>query len=62
MYVDSPLEYCPRKGCYVLLDQTQRTCAEEHRCTGSAEDCPLRPYFSGVDFADAANDDTKPES
>ena len=51
MFVDSPLEYCPRQGCMVLLDQTQRECATEHRCIGTSEDCPLRRHFSGRDFA-----------
>ena len=50
MFVDSPIEYCPREGCMVLLDQTRRECAEEHRCIGTAHDCPLRRHFSGRDF------------
>ncbi len=32
----------------VLLDQTQRECAAEHRC-GDIE-CPLGEIFSGIDF------------
>lgn len=45
---DSPFDYCPHCGEMVLLDQTQRECAEEHRC-GNVE-CPLRNCFSGFDF------------
>ena len=53
MFVDSPIEYCPRQGCMVLLDQTRKQCAEQHRCVGNEEDCPLRQYFTGRDFAGA---------
>jgi hypothetical protein len=45
---DSPFTYCPRCGEMVLLDQTQRECAAEHRC-GDIE-CPLGEIFSGIDF------------
>lgn len=45
---DSPFDYCPHCGEVVLLDQTQRECAEEHRC-GKFE-CPLMSSFSGFDF------------
>ena len=41
---DSPIAYCAVARGYVLLDQTPRECAREHRCRG-AEHCPLRRYF-----------------
>ena len=47
---DSPLGSCPVCGQYVLLDQTQVECAREHRCTNAAA-CPLKEYFSGIDFS-----------
>lgn len=50
MFVDSPIEYCPRQGCMVLLDQTCRECAAEHHCIGNTDTCPLRQYFCGHDF------------
>lgn len=49
---DSPFTYCPKCGEMVLLDQTQRECAAEHRC-GDAE-CPLADSFSGIDFKGVA--------
>ena len=58
MYVDSPLEVCPRHGCFVLLDQALRECAAEHKCTGPLEDCPLKAYFSGADFGPVDNPGT----
>ena len=45
---DSPFDYCPQCGEMALLDQTQRECAEEHRCVDI--DCPLRSWFCGFDF------------
>lgn len=45
---DSPFAWCPNCGEAVLLDQTQRECAEEHRC-GNIE-CPLGGCFVGIDF------------
>ena len=47
---DSPFEFCKRCREYVLLDQTQRECAREHRCADGAE-CPLRRCFTGIEFA-----------
>jgi hypothetical protein len=48
---DSPFDYCPKCGEMVLLDQTRRECAAEHRC-GDVE-CPLAAMFSGIDFRSA---------
>jgi len=45
---DSPFTYCAKCGEMVLLDQTRRECAAEHRC-GDIE-CPLAAVFSGIDF------------
>ncbi len=45
---DSPFDFCPKCGEMVLLDQTRRECAAEHRC-GDAE-CPLEGCFTGFDF------------
>ena len=50
MYVDSPLEVCPRCGKYVLLDQTLAECRREHGC--SETDCPLGLHFQGRRFDD----------
>jgi hypothetical protein len=49
---DSPFEYCPVCGQYVLLDQTHRECAREHACADSVS-CPLRRHFTGIDFSAA---------
>jgi len=55
MYLDSPLELCRRRGCIVLLDQTQRECALEHHCKEAREDCPLRGHFTGLEFGVVAS-------
>ncbi len=47
---DSPFAYCTRAHSYVLLDQTHRECAREHRCERLPR-CPLRELFTGIDFA-----------
>ena len=47
---DSPIEACPVCGQIVVLDQTQRECAREHQCDSKTE-CPLRKYFTGLDFS-----------
>ena len=47
--LDSPFEYCAVCREYVLLDQTAKECARDHRCT--QHDCPLRELFTGIDFA-----------
>lgn len=47
---DSPFEFCPLCGEYVLLDQTQRQCAREHACKCA---CPLRPFFTGMEIREA---------
>ena len=47
---DSPIEACPVCGQMVVLDQTQRECAREHQCNTDVE-CPLRKYFTGLDFS-----------
>jgi hypothetical protein len=49
---DSPFEFCPKCEEIVLLDQTRHQCALEHRCA-EAEDCPLRRWFTGVEFGKA---------
>ena len=49
---DSPFEFCAVCREYVLLDQTKRQCAREHRCAGVAK-CPLQKYFTGIEFRDA---------
>jgi hypothetical protein len=46
--LDSPFDYCKICREYVLLDQTQRQCAGEHRC--ARQDCPLAKYFTGIEF------------
>jgi len=40
---DSPLYRCEKCGEFVLLDQTVRECADEHRC-GTAS-CPMAEFF-----------------
>ena len=47
---DSPIEACPACGQMVVLDQTHRECAREHQCNTDVE-CPLRKYFTGLDFS-----------
>ena len=47
---DSPFDHCPRCGEMVLLDQTLKECAREHRCADTS-DCPLQKYFVGRDFS-----------
>ncbi|MFA6312175.1 MAG: hypothetical protein WC681_11895 [Sterolibacterium sp.] len=47
---DSPVDYCPVCNELVLLDQTRRECATEHRCD-SGVTCPLERCFSGIDFS-----------
>ena len=47
---DSPFSFCALCQEVVLLDQTQRECAAEHKCRGD-ESCPLRRCFSGYDFS-----------
>ncbi|NJD33438.1 MAG: hypothetical protein FIA96_01105 [Betaproteobacteria bacterium] len=49
---DSPIEPCPVCGQMVLLDQTQVECAREHDCSIEAP-CPLRKFFTGLDFSAA---------
>lgn len=55
---DSPFEFCPRCGEFVLLDQTQRECAAEHGC--GKVDCPLERFFTGIDFTRPPTDEPKP--
>lgn len=47
---DSPIDYCPVCGQMVTLDQTRVECSREHRCS-TGTPCPLREYFSGIDFS-----------
>ncbi|MBP8897707.1 MAG: hypothetical protein KBG32_04420 [Sulfuritalea sp.] len=54
---DSPIESCPVCGQIVALDQTQRECAREHQCESNVE-CPLRKYFTGLDFSAALAKDS----
>lgn len=44
IFFDSPIEYCPIAKRYVLLDQTQESCARDMDCMGL--DCPLARYFA----------------
>lgn len=44
MFFDSPIDYCPVAKKYVLLDQTQASCAREHGCPDIA--CPLAKWFN----------------
>ena len=57
MFVDSPMEVCPKCGKYVLLDQTVRECADEHGCKPA--ECPLQRHFSGHEFAPAAPEEPR---
>jgi hypothetical protein len=43
-FFDSPFERCSVCNSYVVLDQTQRECAEEHQCV--SERCPLMSFFT----------------
>jgi hypothetical protein len=52
---DSPFEFCEVCRQYVLLDQTYRQCAREHACANAAV-CPLRRYFTGIEFGNDAVD------
>ena len=56
---DSPFEFCQRCREFVLLDQTQRECAREHRCR-DASGCPLRRFFTGIEFAGKRHRATEP--
>lgn len=47
---DSPIACCPVCGEMVLLDQTRGECARERHC-GIESPCPLRKYFTGIDFS-----------
>lgn len=49
MYLDSPIDRCPVCGEYVLMDETQRECANEHNCPTGTK-CPLAGMFTGVEF------------
>ncbi|MDX1514192.1 MAG: hypothetical protein R3174_10670 [Gammaproteobacteria bacterium] len=44
MFFDSPIEFCPVAKKYVLLDQTQASCAREEGCP--AGNCPLARWFN----------------
>ncbi len=46
--IDSPFEICPVCNEYVLLDQTQKQCAREHRCENI--ECPLERFFVGKEM------------
>lgn len=54
---DSPFTYCAKCGEMVLLDQTRRECAAEHRCGDI--DCPLAALFGGIDFRSEQSAQTK---
>ena len=47
---DSPFTHCPRCNEMVLLDQTLKECAREHRCRDTKH-CPLANFFCGADFS-----------
>ncbi len=44
IFFDSPIEYCPVANRYVLLDQTQKSCARDMDC--HALNCPLARFFA----------------
>ncbi len=44
IFFDSPIEYCPIAKRYVLIDQTQESCARDMDC--HALNCPLARYFA----------------
>ena len=44
IFFDSPIAYCPVAKRYVLLDQTQKCCAEDMGCI--ALNCPLAKHFA----------------
>jgi len=44
---DSPLARCEKCGQFVLMDQTVRECADEHRC--DARECPTAKFFEGAE-------------
>jgi len=48
----SPFEYCTVCSEYVALGQTERDCARGHRCDAAL--CPLRRFFTGIAFGEAA--------
>lgn len=50
--IDSPFEVCPVCDEYVLLDQTQRQCAQEHHCENIK--CPLQRFFVGREMQESA--------
>lgn len=43
-YLDSPIGRCEAERTMVLTDQTQRQCAEEHKCPAGRV-CPLEGCF-----------------
>lgn len=51
---NSPLQYCPVCTQYVAIDQTQRECAQDHRCKESH--CPLAHLFAGAQTQGAVAD------
>jgi len=48
---DSPFEFCPTCKAYVVLDQTLRECAREHRCHDMSK-CTLQKFFTGIEFGE----------
>ncbi len=58
---DSPFAFCPVCRAYVLLDQTQKQCAREYACSAAVK-CPLRPFFTGIEFREATESEKKGES
>ena len=48
---DSPFEFCPACDAHVVLDQTLRECAREHRCHDVSK-CTLQKFFTGIEFAE----------
>ena len=48
---DSPFDYCPVCRDFVLIDTTQRQCAQEHACPAKLT-CPFGRFFTGMEFRD----------
>ena len=58
-FFDSPFERCAICDAYVVLDQTQQECADEHHC--QTERCPLSSFFArGVARRLPPRDEPKP--
>jgi hypothetical protein len=58
---DSPMEHCTVCGAMVTLAQTAAECQRRHGCD-KEQQCPLRPYFSGVDHGTDPQQEKPPVS